>query len=178
MRVPSLLILLALPLPAAAQQRESIAPPTSGGGPPERIVLPVAEPGCALGRAEDNTILVCGRRGDPYRIDPVVLATEQARRDLNKRRPNRGDVPAEPCNLVGPAVRCPTDVITVSGIALTAIQAVVKAARGEDLRPMLRAEPTEYELFVQAKAQADAKAKAKADEAAGTGPGQPSPARN
>lgn len=159
MRLASLALVAAslAAAPAAAQQRESVAPASGGGAPPERIVLPVAEPGCTLGKAEDDTILVCGRRGSPYRIDPVVLATERARVERNRRPPNRGDVPGQPCNLVGPATPCPTNVIPVSGIALTAIQMVVKAVRGEDLRPILRAEPTEYERYQEAKAEVEGK---------------------
>ena len=150
-------VLACLGSPAMAQERESVGPAVSGGGPPERIVLPVVQPGCAPVGKEDEAIQVCGRRENPYRIDPVVLAVEQLRTDRNKRPPNRGDVPAEPCNLIGPATPCPSNVIPVSSIALTAVTALVKAVKGEDLRPMLRAEPSEYELYQAAKAEVEAR---------------------
>lgn len=127
---------------------------------PLRIVIPVVEPGCDGPKPDDDAILVCGSEDRRYRLDPAVLA-------VSRTRDARGTPPEaherlfqEKCSPVGGHV-CPgQDVVPISNIALVAASAAVKAAKGEDLRPMLRTGPDEYEVYKRAKAAAEAEAEA------------------
>ena len=47
------------------------------------------------------------------------------------------------------------NVVPVSSILFVAVTALVKAAKGEDLRPMLHTVPDEYALYKQAKETAE-----------------------
>lgn len=152
--LPLLILPLALgsPAPASAQPTAPAEPalPAAQGQPPERIALPLQNPSCTSNEGE---IVVCGRKEDRYRIDPTVLAGLRARQARNApSRPDRRIVTAEKCSPVGPNGCAFRDVLPVSAVALTLVTAAVKAIKGEDLRPMLRAEPTDYELYEQAKA--------------------------
>ena len=124
-----------------------------------RIVLPVVDPGCSKPGPGDDVILVCGRTDGLYRIDPTVLATVRARGALdNPPRPDgKGRLFREACSPVG-GRPCPGQgTLPVSSIALVVATALIKVAKGEDVRPMLRPGPSEYELYMQETAADDAK---------------------
>lgn len=136
----------------ASAPRSGASPESAAAAPPLRIVLPVTAPGCEA-RPDDDEIIVCGRKGSPYRIDPAVLAGTRAREARDDRRPEqRTTVSTEKCSPVG-GMSCGENVLPVSAIALTVVTAAVKAAKGEDLRPMLRTRPSEYEAYQHAKSQ-------------------------
>lgn len=147
----SVLMVFAMAVPAAGGAEPGADPlGAAQGQAPERIAIPLQNPNCASGEGE---IVVCGRKEDRYRIDPTVLAGLRAREAREvPSRPDRRIVTAEKCSPVGPNGCAFQNVLPVSAIALTLITAAVKAIKGEDLRPMLRAEPTDYELYEQAKA--------------------------
>lgn len=93
-------------------------------------------------------ILICGRRGERYRIDPSVLEASRA----HDSAPAKPRVPpdASPDNsCVGPQ-HCGDAVIPLVAVALTAIRAAELAANGEDWRDSLRTHEDEYRLYKQA----------------------------
>lgn len=125
-------------------------------GPPERIVLPVIQPGCDRA-GEADTVVVCGKSDRRFRIDPATLRSVRSieyRKD-NANHPRPAAISGG-CSETGPMGCRGQNVLPVSGMALKAIGLIVKAIRGEDLRPALRQGPTDYEIYQQAKAEAEA----------------------
>lgn len=142
---------LLLNAPAPSTQTNA----ATGAGPPERIVLPVIQPGCD--RTGDEEIVVCGRTDRRFRIDRGTLQTLRAieARDNNANRPRPRAV-TEGCSGIGPMDACGGN-IPISSMALKAVGLIVKAVRGEDLRPALRQGPTDYDIYQQAQAEAKGK---------------------
>lgn len=142
---------LSLNAPAPSTQTNA----ATGAGPPERIVLPVIQPGCD--RTGDEEIVVCGRTDRRFRIDRGTLQTLRAieARDNNANRPRPRAV-TEGCSGIGPMDACGGN-IPISSMALKAVGLIVKAVRGEDLRPALRQGPTDYDIYQQAQAEAKGK---------------------
>lgn len=124
-------------------------------GPPERIVLPVIQPDCD--RTGKEEVVVCGRSDRRYRIDTGTLQTLRVieQRDDLANRPRPRAI-TEGCSGIGPMDACGGN-IPISNMALNAIGLIVKAVRGEDLRPSLRQGPTDYEIYQRTKAEALAK---------------------
>ena len=125
---------------------------------PLRIVIPVIETGCPGPKSGDDVIVVCGRDDRRYRIDPAVLAVTRARNAKGSRpRPDRRTTLfQETCGPIGSAHYPGQGTLPVSSIALTVATALIKVAKGEDLRPMLLTTPSEYGMYQQAKAAEDA----------------------
>lgn len=152
-RFPLTTVLLLSATAAAAQEG-----PTPPGAAPLRIVIPIVEPRCETSPPTDGVIVVCGLRDERYRIDPIVLATIRARDSRGGPRPDaHTNMFDDRCNSVGLSRCAGQNVVPVSSILLVAATALVKAVRGEDLRPMLHTVPSEYDLFKQAKAIEEAK---------------------
>jgi|tagenome__1003787_1003787.scaffolds.fasta_scaffold20931515_4 hypothetical protein len=96
-------------------------------------------------------VVVCGRSGERYRIDPVVL---QATRDAEglPAKPPLGD--AEPDNdCIGPQ-HCGGGTIPLVNMALAGLKAAELAANGDDWREAFRTHPDQYQLYQDAKARA------------------------
>jgi len=119
---------------------------------------------------EPGEIFVCAPRPQGYRIDPDVLEADRAKRRGKRERPER--MADTSCASVGP-MGC-TGMggagIDIIGGALVAATMVAKAIRGENVgkRFITDPQPTEYELYQEAKrereareAEAAAKAKVK-----------------
>ena len=157
--------LLAIPvtilLSATAAAQDKPVPPVAA---PLRIVIPIVEPKCETSPPTEGVILVCGLRDERYRIDPVVLAATRSRDSRGgPRAPSHGAMFNEGCSGIGLA-RCPgQNVVPVSSILLVAATALIKVAKGEDLRPMLHTVPSEYDLYKEAKADAEAESAAAAE---------------
>ncbi|WP_300973570.1 hypothetical protein [Sphingomonas sp. LHG3406-1] len=151
MELASLIGSALLLAPAVSTQVASASP-----GPPERIVLPVIQPGCDR-TAQPDEIMVCGRTERRYRIDTSTLRTLRSIEDRDDpTRPPRPHAITQSCAGTGPMTQC-TGALPVSDMALRAIGLAVKAIRGEDLRPALRQGPTDYEIYQRTRAEAEAK---------------------
>ena len=113
--------------------------------PPEPIILPVIQPDCD--RTGEEEVVVCGRSDRRFRIDRGTLETIRAieERDDPAKRPRPRAI-TEGCSGIGPMDACGGD-IPISSMAVRAIGLIVKAVRGEDLRPAFRQGPTDYELY-------------------------------
>ena len=133
---------------AAGAKVAPVAPPAV----PLRIVIPIVEPKCETPPSTDGTIVVCGRKDERYRIDPTVLAAIRTRDSRGGPRPDaHAAMFHEGCSGIGLSPCAGQNVVPVSSILFVAVTALVKAAKGEDLRPMLHTVPDEYALYKQAK---------------------------
>lgn len=127
--------------------------PSAKNAQPLRIALPVLDPDCGSAISSDGAIVVCGRRDRRYRIDPTVMAVSRRLESRGGPRPEgHTTLFKEGCGPVGSAPCAGQNVLPVSAIALTLATALIKAVKGEDLRPVLRTVPSEYDLYKQAKA--------------------------
>ncbi|NJC04980.1 hypothetical protein GGQ97_000773 [Sphingomonas kaistensis] len=153
MVMTSLVASALLLVPASAD-----AKPPPPPGPPERIVLPVIHRDCdRTGDAEEVT--VCGRSDRRFRIDSSTLATlraiEQRNDPANRPRPR---AITEGCSGIGPMDACGGN-LPLSDMAIRAAVLAVKAIRGEELGPLLRKGPSDYDIHKQQLADAEARKK-------------------
>ena len=123
---------------------------------------------------EPGEIFVCAPRPQGYRLNPDVM---EAKRQLRSGRPKRPERMRDTsCASVGPFGCTPGTGIDLIGGAIVAATMAARAARGENVGRMFVTDPqpTEYELYVEAKrireakeaeAAAKAKTKAKPDQA-------------
>lgn len=120
-----------------------------------------------------DAIVICTERPKGYRLNPDVM---EARREVhNGGRPTSPyPTPRPDCASVGPAP-CVTAGIPLIGAALTAAEMAKRLAEGKEIGSMFKTDPhpTEYQLYLMAKAQREqreaeeaAAAKAKAAQAA------------
>ncbi len=167
------------PVPAAS------APPAHGPAQPAPPKLPVKTPEAqvkAAGRcapappsANANEIVICAQRPEGYRLDPDVLEANRAKRSGRPKRPER--MRDTSCASVGPMGCVGAGAgVNLLGAALTAAEMAARLATGKEIGSMFvtTPEPTEYQLYVEAKrrreareAEAAAVAKAKAVQSAG-----------
>jgi hypothetical protein len=96
-------------------------------------------------------IIVCGRQGSPYRIDPVVLETQRARDALPPKPPVGADTVADSGCLGGRGSGCTNGgAIPLVGMALAAVKAAELAGQGDDWRDAIRTHEDEYRLYKEA----------------------------
>ena len=108
-------------------------------------------------KAEDpKAVVVCGRSGQPYRIDATVLAATRAADAPPPKPPLGGDVSQAVCS--GPQCGGGTTIPLV-GMALTALKAAELAANGDDWRDALRTHPDQYRVYERTKSDAPKKAR-------------------
>ncbi|MBA3511084.1 hypothetical protein [Sphingomonas sp.] len=154
------------------------AEPTDAGPEPGQAAnnsQPAAKAANGCGPApaaiEPGEIFVCAPRPQGYRIDPDVLEADRAKRRGKLKRPDR--MVDNSCASVGPmgCAGMGGAGIDLLGAAMVLGTMATKAIRGENVGKMFitRPEPTEYELYQEAKrareakeAEAAAAAKAKA----------------
>ena len=105
-----------------------------------------------------NEVVICAPKIEGYRLNPDVM---EARREIhNGGRPTRpGPMGARPRDCaVGPFGCGPQAGINLVGAALTAATMVKKAVSGENVGQMFVTDPhpSEYQLYLQAKARREA----------------------
>lgn len=141
--MPKIASLLVLALSAASASAQS----SPDGKDVAQALQDAGKPQARCMSKDPKEILVCGRSGDRYRIDPVVLrATRQAEAPPPKP-PVTGNVPEAGC--VGP--NCGGGTTPLVGMALTALKAAELAAEGEDWRDAFRTHPDAYQTYQDAK---------------------------
>jgi hypothetical protein len=99
---------------------------------------------------DPKAVIVCGRSGERYRIDPVVLETAREAEAVPPKPP-LGDG-ASDSDCVGPQ-HCGGGTIPLVGMALAGIKAAVLAAQGDDWRDAFRTHPDQYQLYEVARAK-------------------------
>lgn len=138
--------------------------------PPKKAAKPAAEDSCASAQAnaDTRTIVICAQRPQGYRLNPDVMRAKRERRSAGRRK--RPENFKDNACAVGPQ-GCPSAGINLIGAALTAAEMASRVAKGQEIGSMFKTtpEPTEYDLYVEAKrrreaeaAEAAAKTKAKA----------------
>ena len=134
--------------------------------------------------AQPGEILVCAERPEGYRLDPDVMAAKRAMRGGGRpKRPER--MRDTSCAVVGEAGCIGANPgINLIGAALTAAEIAARLARGQEIGSLFVTDPqpSEYQLYVEAKREREAKeaeaaAAAKAKAAAGQAPPAVGPAQ-
>lgn len=107
-------------------------------------------------RSSPDEVLVCGRKTERYRIDPLVLQAEREHDALPAKPPLTADAaPAGGC-IGGTGTGCSGGgVIPLVGMAEVAVKAVALAASGDDWRDAIRTRQDEYRLYEQEQARKD-----------------------
>lgn len=98
--------------------------------------------------AKPDEVIVCGKPGQRYRIDPNVLEADRAANALPPKPPVQADQ-AGASGCVGPNA-CKDGVIPLVGMALAAAKAAALAANGDDWRDAIRTQDDQYRLYKQA----------------------------
>ena len=156
--LPIALVMLAQAAPSASattSERPAASQPASKPAP--NSVPACSEPG-----PDSQTIVICTERPQGYRLNPDVM--EAKRETKGGSRPVRpGGKVIPDCTNVGPAP-CTTAGVNIIGAALTAVEMAKRAASGEDVGEMFVTDPhpTEYQLYLMAKARREAEEEEKA----------------
>lgn len=148
-------IALAMLAQAAAVPASAAPPPVEGAPAAKATAEPV--PDCSEPSRDSDRIVICTERPQGYRLDPDVM---QARRETHSGgRPVRPGGKAVPncATGVGPAP-CGIGGVNLIGVALTAAEMAKRVATGEEVGSMFKTDPnpTEYQLYLMAKARREA----------------------
>jgi len=148
------LAMLAQAAAAPAAQPAPAAPATT---------VPEPVPDCSEPSRDSNRIVICTERPQGYRLDPDVM---EARRETHSGgRPVRPGGKAVPdcATGVGPAP-CSVGGVNLIGVALTAAEMAKRVAKGEEVGSMFKTDPnpSEYQLYMMAKARREAEEAEKA----------------
>ena len=139
----------------AAAATDGLAPTTDG---PAKDSETKAVNRCpTLPNAQPGEIVVCAPRPQGYRLDPDVLEANRAKRSGRPKRPER--MRDTSCASVGPMGCMGAGAgIDIIGGAMVAATMVARAIRGENVGKMFITDPqpTEYELYREAKRQREA----------------------
>ena len=162
--LPMALVLLAQSASAAGYGPAAPAPP-----PKKAASASTSANSCVPGQrtSNPNEVVICAPRIEGYRLNPDVM---EARREIHSGgRPTRpGPMGARPRDCaVGPFGCGPQAGINLVGAALTAATIVKKAVSGENVGQMFVTDPhpSEYQLYLWAKARREAREAEKAAEA-------------
>ncbi len=165
---------LSVALALAAQAVSGAPAPAAGpeaatAAPADKPASPRAADGCqrTWPNAETLEIVVCAERPKGYRIDPDLLAVKKMKRSGGRpSRPNAAGVRDTSACAVGPQ-GCPSAGINLIAAALTAAEMASRLAKGQEIGSMFITDPqpSEYQLYVAAKAAREAKEAEKAAKA-------------
>jgi hypothetical protein len=164
--MPAGLTALAL-LAQAASASTSYGP--AAPAPAKKPVSTVPADDCEARQTDprNKEILICAPRIDGYRLNPDVL---EARREMRSggrpTRPGPDLRPYRDCN-VGP-MGCQQAGINLIGAALTAVEMAKRVSEGKEIGSMFVTDPqpSEYQLYLAAKARREAEEAQKAAAAA------------
>jgi hypothetical protein len=156
----------------------------AAAGPPEpQVKAPVKTSAEACSPqtpdAKASEIVICAERPNGYRIDPDVLAARRAKKQALAGRPKPPNkMKDHSCEVVGPAPCMDAPMINLLGAAATAAEMAERLAKGQEIGSMFVTDPqpSEYQLYKEAKARREAeeaekaaRAKAAAQQAAPAG---------
>ncbi len=127
-------------------------PPPRGAAPRPAQPCKTAPPS-----ADATEIVVCAERPQGYRINPDLMEARRQARHLPQRRSN-GHMKDNECASVGPRGCIAGPTINLLAAIPVAVTMASKAIRGENVGSMFvtRPEPSEYDLYVEAKRQREA----------------------
>jgi len=166
--VPLALALLAQSA-ASAAATQPVQPPSA----PAKAATAGDACSPAQAKPDTRTIVICAQRPNGYRLNPDV---GQAKREAHSggRPPSPYEQPRPDCASVGP-FPCVSAGIPLFAAAVTAAEMAKRLAEGKEIGSMFKTDPhpSEYQLYLEAKARREAAeaekaaaAKAKAEAAA------------
>jgi hypothetical protein len=119
---------------------------------------PVAAPEpCQNRQDKQGDIIICAEREDGYRLNPDIMEAKRLHREQKRKRPE--NFVHNDCASVGPMGCRGGPTINLVAAALTAAEMAKRVAEGKEIGSMFRTtpEPTEYDLYKEAKARREAK---------------------
>jgi len=132
-----------------------------------------AEPGCSPKAPDPKSgeIVICAEKPQGYRLNPDVMEARRLKKRSDAGRPTRrGPIAMKDnsCTVVGPAPCINAPMINLIAAAATAAEMAARLSRGEEIGSMFITDPhpSEYQLYLEAKAEREAKEKEQADKAA------------
>jgi hypothetical protein len=144
-------MVVALLMSAAQAAASPAAVPAAAPNIADALRVESRSSGAACRNEHGSEIVVCGRQGSRYRIDPVVLETQRARDALPPKPPVGADTVADNGCVGGRGDGCTNGgVIPLVGMALAAVKAAELAANGDDWRDAIRTHEDEYRIYKQA----------------------------
>lgn len=143
-----------------------LAQAAAATAPPEPAPPPVktAADGCSPRRpASDREIVICAERPSGYRIDPDILSAKRHARNHTRPKPP-SKMKDTSCTVVGPAPCMDAPMIDILGAAATLAQMAARLSKGQEIGSMFVTDPqpSEYQLYKEAKAQREAEEAEKA----------------
>ena len=144
-------------------------PPAPTNAPPPSTAAAAAQPECARqSRSNSNEIVICAPKPDGYRLPPDVVEARRLKkqRDAGRPRSPHETYADHSCATVGPIGCRGTPAVNLLAVALTAAQMADRLAKGQEVGSMFKTDPqpSEYQLYQEAKKAREAKeAAAKAE---------------
>ena len=151
--------------------------------PPPQATQPTLAPECVPGAADPKSgpIVICAPKSQGYRLDPDVLEAKREKTNQAGRPHNPHEAYRDKGCSIGPA-GCPPAPVNLIAAGLAAAQMAARLSKGQEIGSMFQTtpEPSEYQLYLEAKkrreeaeaAAAAEKAKAAAQAAAGIKPAE------
>ena len=158
----SLPVALSMLAQATGATPQSSTASQSTAGPAAQKTAAANPDACPQPAPNSGQIVICAERPQGYRLDPDVM--EAKRETRNSSRPVRPGGTVRPdCATVGPAP-CVTAGIPLIGAVLTAAQIAERLAKGQEVGSMFVTDPhpSEYQLYLEAKARREAREAEKA----------------
>ena len=170
--LPVAITLLAQAAAAATTAPAGIYGPEAPPAPKAATAAPAAADRTCVpstADAESRTIVVCAPKPQGYRIDPDVLAAKKAKREMMAGRPHNPHETFKDnsCKVVGPAPCMDAPMINLLAAAATAAEMADRLSKGQEIGSMFVTDPqpSEYQLYLEAKKEREAKEAAKAAKA-------------
>lgn len=147
------LLLLAADLsgPPAPDPARPVAAPASAPVPTQPA------PACENRQEKEGEIVICAERQSGYRLNPDIREAKRELRAQKLRRPE--NFKHNDCATVGPMGCRGGPTINLVAAAMTAAEMAKRLAEGKEIGSMFQTtpEPTEYQLYVEAKRRREAK---------------------
>jgi hypothetical protein len=170
---------LAVALAFLAQAAARADTPTQAYGPAVPVVPKAAsaEPAKTAEREcvtepkgqDSREIEVCAPKPQGYRIDPDVLAARRMKKQMMAGRPHNPheSFKDDKCKVVGPAPCMDAPMINLLAAAATAAEMAERLSKGQEIGSMFVTDPqpSEYQLYQEAKKEREAKEAATAAKA-------------
>jgi len=136
---------------------EATGPAASAASPAsDKGAATPAEP-CQNRQERQGDIVICAERPNGYRLNPDL---QEAKRELKRQRLRRPEnFVHNDCATVGPMGCRGGPTINLIAAALTAAEMAKRIAEGKEIGSMFKTtpEPTEYQLYLEAKHRREAK---------------------
>jgi hypothetical protein len=109
---------------------------------------------------DSSQIVICAPKPQGYRIDPDVLEAKREKKEaLAGRHKPPQNYKDHSCTVVGPAPCMDAPMVNLLGAVATAAEMAERLSKGEEIGSMFVTDPqpTEYQLYLEAKKRREAK---------------------